>query len=115
MTVGSHLIVESYLPDMIPQQQKEALVGSKKILEDRLGKPAYYLAYPIGGFSEEVKKIVREAGYRLAFTTNRGYDRFNRDMFELKRIRIKDGDSDPVMWLKLSGCYNLIRLPKRPY
>jgi peptidoglycan/xylan/chitin deacetylase (PgdA/CDA1 family) len=115
VTVGSHLLTEPYLPDLAPAVQKQEIVESKKVLESRLGRPAYYLAYPIGGFSDDVKRIAREAGYRLAFTTNRGFERSNRDLFEVKRIRSKDTDTDIIMWLKLTGYYNLLRKSKKPF
>jgi peptidoglycan/xylan/chitin deacetylase (PgdA/CDA1 family) len=114
ITVGSHSLNHAYLPDLSREAQVREIVESKRALESRLGRPAYYLAYPIGGFSEDIKRITREAGYRLAFTTNRGSDRLNRDLFELKRIRPKDKDSDLVTWLRLTGYYNLLRRSKEP-
>jgi peptidoglycan/xylan/chitin deacetylase (PgdA/CDA1 family) len=115
ITVGSHTVDHSYLPDVSREIQVREIKESKRAIELSLGKPAYYLAYPVGGFSEDVKKIVREAGYRLAFTTNRGFDRFNRDLFELKRIHPKNGDDDLLMWIKLTGFYDLLRKSKKPF
>ncbi len=115
ITVGSHLIIESYLPDMLREQQEEAIKGSKKILEAQLGRSVNYLAYPTGGFNNDVKRITRDAGYKLAFTTNRGYDRFNHDLYALRRIRPKDSDNPLILWMKLSGYYNLVRQSKNPY
>jgi peptidoglycan/xylan/chitin deacetylase (PgdA/CDA1 family) len=113
--VGSHTLHHFYLPDFPGEVQVREIVESKKAIEYHLGMPAYYLAYPIGGFNEDVKKVAREAGYRLAFTTNRGHGRYNRDFFELKRIRSKDADNDFVMWVKLTGYYNLLRKPQKPF
>ncbi|MBF0123123.1 MAG: polysaccharide deacetylase family protein [Candidatus Omnitrophica bacterium] len=115
MTIGSHTFSHSYLPGLSPAEQIQEVVKSKKVIEDAIGKKVNYLVYPIGGFSEQVKNIVRDAGYKAAFATNRGYNRFNRDLFELKRVRFKDSDSDVVLRTKLSGFYNLIRKSKSPY
>ncbi len=112
MTIGSHTLHHAYLPGISSQKQIREIVDSKKAIEDVLGKPVDYLAYPIGGFSDEIKKIAQEAGYKAAFATNRGVDRFNHDLFELKRIRFKNTDTDLVLWMKLSGYYNLIRWSK---
>ncbi|MDP2830799.1 MAG: hypothetical protein Q8O02_00950, partial [Candidatus Omnitrophota bacterium] len=79
--------------------------------------PAVYFCYPIGGFNEIVKKLVKEASYKGACTTNRGADRFNRDVYELKRVKMTNFDmSKPFYFrLKLSGYYNLFRSRKDSY
>lgn len=115
ITVGSHTLSHAYLPDAPREKQVFEITQSKMVMEAALGKPVDYLAYPVGGFSEEIKQIVREAGYKAAFTTNRGYNHFNRDLFDLKRIRPKESDTDLVFWAKLSGVYNLTRKSKSPY
>ena len=69
------------------------MLGSKRNIEKQVGKEVQFLSYPIGGFSEEVKKLVRESGYRGACTTNRGYDRLNKDVYELKRVRFNNKDN----------------------
>ena len=70
----------------------------------------------IGGFSGLIKDSLKNAGYKGACATNRGYDRYNRDVFELNRVRLSNNDdSDFVLWAKLSGYYNLFRKAKKPY
>jgi hypothetical protein len=60
--------------------------------------------------------MVRNAGYKAACSTNRGYDRLNRDVYELKRIRFSNkDDSDLTLWWKLNGYYNLFRKAKNPF
>jgi len=116
ITFGSHSRHHAYLPDLTPAEQKDEIAVSKRILEQQLGVPVHYLAYPIGGFSQPIKQMVREAGYHGAAATNRGYDRFNRDVYELNRIRFSDQDNrNDYLWIKLSGYYNLFRAAKNPY
>ena len=116
ITIGSHTRRHIYLPDLPMEEMREEIKGSKSILERQLGVTVDYFAYPIGGFSEQIKQMVREAGYKAAAATNRGYDRFNRDVFELKRIRFSDKDNrSDYLWMKLSGYYNLFREAKRPH
>lgn len=109
ITIGSHLMDEEYLPDLPPERQREEIFGSKVALEKGLGHPVLYIAYPTGGFSAGIEAMAREAGYRAAFTTNRGKDRFNRDLFAIRRVHIKDSDNDLVLWGKLTGYYNFFR------
>ncbi len=107
--IESHLMTGAYLPDLPYKERVFQLKESKRLLEVELKRPVYFLAYPIGGFDDEGKMLVRDLGYKAAFTTNRGKDRKAKDLYELKRIRIKDSDLDAQLWLKLSGYYNLFR------
>jgi peptidoglycan/xylan/chitin deacetylase (PgdA/CDA1 family) len=89
----------------------EEIAGSKEAIEHELGVPVNYFCYPVGGFNQRVKEIVKQSGYQGACTTNRGADRFNQDSYELKRIKVTNFDMDkPFSFrLKLSGYYNLFR------
>ncbi len=109
ITFGSHTRQHVYLPEQSEAQLKDEIEGSKRVIEEHLGKPVYYFAYPSGGFSDHIKSLVAMAGYKAALTTNRGYDRYNIDLYELNRIRINNWDSSFVLWNKLSGYYNLFR------
>ncbi|MCD4780571.1 MAG: polysaccharide deacetylase family protein [Candidatus Omnitrophica bacterium] len=112
---GSHTRTESYLPDLDKEQWVKEIEQSKNILDQLLGKNIDLFAYPIGGFSNEIKQLVKDSGYKGACTTNRGYDRYNRDVYELNRIRFSSkDDSSFVLWAKLSGYYNLFRKLKNP-
>lgn len=114
--IGSHTRRHSYLPKLDPQQQKDEIVGSKRRLEEVLGVEVAYFAYPSGGFSDKIKQMVKAAGYKGACTTNRGRERFNRDAYELNRVRLSDKDNRlDYVWMKLTGLYNLFRENKNPY
>ncbi len=114
--IGSHTRRHAYLPGIIGEKLVEEIKGSKDWLERELGVPIISFAYPVGGFTEEAKKAVQNAGYQSACTTNRGYDRYNHDVYELKRVRFSDQDNRiDYLWMKLSGFYNLFRAPKAPY
>ncbi len=90
---------------------RKEIAGSKKAIEQEIGAPAAYFCYPGGGFNEIVKKLVKEAGYKGACTTNRGSDRFNNDIYELVRVKVTNSDMTKPFsfWVKLSGYYNLLR------
>ena len=113
--IGSHTRSHPYLPDVSSERRREEIFGSKARLEQETGIKVSSFAYPSGGFDEEIKKLAKEAGYDSACTTNRGYDRFNRDVYELKRIRFSDQDDRvDYLWMKLTGFYNLFRKAKAP-
>jgi peptidoglycan/xylan/chitin deacetylase (PgdA/CDA1 family) len=116
ITIGSHTRRHAYLPDLSIEEQWDEIAASKKILETNLGVAVDYFSYPIGGFNDAIKQLVKKAGYKGATATNRGYDRLNKDVFELNRIRFSDKDHRiDYLWMKLSGYYNLFREAKAPY
>ena len=117
MEIGSHTRAHIYLPTYPSfDRVKDEIAGSKKVLEERLGIKINYFCYPSGGFDEEIKNLLKEAGYKGACTTNRGSNRFNKDVYELKRIRMKDNNTNSFdLWAKTSGYYNLFRKIKQSF
>jgi peptidoglycan/xylan/chitin deacetylase (PgdA/CDA1 family) len=111
-TAGAHTRHHAYLPELSLAQAQDEIAGSKKMIEDHLGHGIDYFSYPSGGFTEDVKRLVKEAGYKAAVTTNRGKGRFNLDLYELKRVHMNNADdqySGLILWFKLSGYYNFYR------
>ena len=112
----SHTRTHAYLPEISAEQQKQEIAGSKKDLEKLLGNPVEYFSYPVGGYNEAIIQLVKDAGYKGAVTTNRGLTRWNKNMYELKRVRFGERDTNGfTLWAKLSGYYNLFRKTKNPY
>lgn len=116
ITFGAHAIgLYDYLPDFSQEKLIEAVQESKKIIEKQTGRPVYYFAYPLGGYTTRVQEVVKDAGFKGAVATNRGMDRLNRDIFALRRIKMTNRDANPLsMWVKLSGFYNILRRSKSP-
>ncbi len=83
----------------------------KRVLELELGKPIRAFAYPNGTWDERVRKMVVEAGYECAFTTERGWYRPGSDRFAVRRIMLHEGMvtgpngkfSPALLSLRLSG------------
>ncbi|MBI4343136.1 MAG: polysaccharide deacetylase family protein [Candidatus Omnitrophica bacterium] len=115
MTIGSHTMHHSYLPLVPPERLPEELQDSKRTIEERIQRPVQFLSYPIGGFTPEVLRVAREAGYLAACTTNRAASLETVDRFALRRIKITDRDAHPLLLrAKLSGYYDLFRRLKQP-
>ncbi len=115
ISFGGHTKNEAYLPSV---EKKEVLwdetAGCKKLIENKIGIAVDYFCYPTGGFTEEVKQVLKKAGYKGACTTNRGFVELNKDVYELKRVKITNSDTTKPFnfWAKLSGYYNLFRSRK---
>lgn len=54
---------------------------------------AFVFCYPFGDVDENMKNILRDGGYRLAFTTKFGYVSLGMDKLELPRVRITQNTS----------------------
>lgn len=72
VTIGSHCIYHMICHNNqklndIEKQIKE----SKKIIELQLGSICDYFVYPNGNYTDDSNRFVKEAGYRMGFTTQR--------------------------------------------
>ncbi len=112
---GSHTLNHVYLPGLSKNKQKHQISVSKKAIERHLGHAIHHFCYPLGGFTDAIKGFVKDAGYASACTANRGYNRFNRDVYALKRLHFANKNTIPfLLWLKLSGYYHFFEKPVSP-
>lgn len=74
-TVGSHTKSHRIVTTLPLQAAREEIWSSKKLLEDRLGRPVRFFCYPKGGagqFNQPVEDLVQAAGYLASFVTLTG-------------------------------------------
>lgn len=90
-TFESHTVNHVALPTLADDDIRTELVKSKEVLEQRLHQKVEYLAYPGGLYDQRVISLVKEAGYRAAFTVNLGRDLEYCGLFTLNRIPIFSG------------------------
>lgn len=111
LEIGSHTLTH---PNLVELDNKEAyaeIADSKKKLEDKIGKEVKSFAYPYGAkntFDNRIKEIVRDAGYKKAYTNIMGFNTENCDFYELKRMRIYSDDNIFRFKLKTGGAYNWV-------
>lgn len=90
ITIGSHTHSHRVLATLDPISQKEEMVLSKLILEQKLGQKINSIAYPVGEpehFTKETQLIAMECGYRLGFTCNTGVNLREIDnLLAIKRV-----------------------------
>ncbi|MCX5694163.1 MAG: polysaccharide deacetylase family protein [Candidatus Omnitrophica bacterium] len=96
---------------------QEEIAGSKKAIEEKTKLPVDYFCYPSGGFNEKAKELVKQAGFKGACSTNRGFAKFNSDEYELKRIKVTNSDMTKPFsfYVKLSGFYNVFKRSRNSY
>lgn len=81
--IGSHTKTHAHLPKLSDAELRAELVESKQAIEDHLGRPARYLAYPFGEEGERVRRAAESAGYAAAFAAPGSS--LNTDLFRLPR------------------------------
>jgi len=93
VTIGSHTATHPRLTEVSSAQAAAEIAQSKQQLEDTLGKPVRYFAYPYGLYSPELSNAVRASGYRAACSTRAGFNRDGENPFALRRIEVLCGDA----------------------
>jgi hypothetical protein len=94
MTVGAHGHSHRILAHLSPDEQRNEITTSKRILEGILGQDVKMLSYPVGGaghYSAVTKQIVKDAGFRCAFNfLPRPWlvNPTNVDRFDINRIGV---------------------------
>ncbi len=85
---GSHTLNHVPLNDLSQDEIRFQLTKSKEGMQWKLDVPIDYFAYPTGAYNETVGKLVREAGYKAAFTIDFGRVKVGDNPYALDRIPI---------------------------
>lgn len=95
--IGAHTLSHVRLSSISAGEQRLEIVGSKRQLEERLGRRVALFSYPHGGhddFTDTTSRIVRAAGFRLACAAYAGITRRWTDRYRLPRLAVSDWDGD---------------------
>jgi peptidoglycan/xylan/chitin deacetylase (PgdA/CDA1 family) len=89
ISFGGHTVSHAILSKCNKEEQEFEIAESKARIEKELNEECLILAYPNGkenDFTEETIRLAKKANYRIAVTTNSGYENLNEyDSFKLKR------------------------------
>jgi len=84
--IEGHTVNHPYLSQMDKSAMLNELKNSKELIEKELGQPVNYFAYPYGDLNADVAQAVKDTGYLMAFTTDRGWADLNLDEWHLQRV-----------------------------
>jgi peptidoglycan/xylan/chitin deacetylase (PgdA/CDA1 family) len=93
VTIGAHTVDHVRLRDRPAWEQQEAISGSKKQLENSIGRAVTHFAYPFGrrdDFDDHSIDAVRSAEFATACTTIPGTARSSTDPYRLPRRLVMD-------------------------
>ena len=88
ITIESHTMNHYKLEELADDEIRSELLNSKQILEENLGHPVEFLAYPTGTYNLHIAGIAKEVGYKGAFTIKYGNVDLGSNFFALERVPI---------------------------
>lgn len=114
--IGSHTRRHPRLTQLDPAELADDLAGSRAEVRAEIPGAVDVLAYPYGDHDVRVRDAAVAAGYRAAFTTERGPNGAGTDAHLLRRVSVHaadgalavawkaaTGESLPQWWLRLRG------------
>ena len=99
--IGSHTVSHPHLPLLSDAEIEGELADSRARLEERLGRPCRFLAYPFGEHDERVRAAARRVGYAAAFALA-ATATDSRDPYALPRVDLYRKDTTLSTALKTS-------------
>jgi peptidoglycan/xylan/chitin deacetylase (PgdA/CDA1 family) len=86
--IGNHSMTHSDFFSLDEKQIQLEIVDSKHKLEEELGIPVRYFAFPRGRYTDNILKTVKKSGYTLSFTMDDSFIDHNTDIYAVPRIGV---------------------------
>jgi peptidoglycan/xylan/chitin deacetylase (PgdA/CDA1 family)/glycosyltransferase involved in cell wall biosynthesis len=102
---GAHTMNHVDLTKVGVEEAWKEITGSKKYLEELLGKPVNTFAYPYGNINDSVKELVRKAGFTYGIGTVNGPLAMHQDVMNIRRIVIHPDTNMLRFARKVKGNY----------
>lgn len=108
VTIGSHTVNHLVLSKLTDVEVKQEILESVILIERKIGKPVFYLAYPYGGDREVSTReynIAQKCNVKMAFTAKNGnvFKRHARYLTSIPRIGLNENWSIPSIDLYING------------
>lgn len=92
LDIGGHTVSHPVLARTSAEMQRQEIFGSKRRIEAEIGHSISAFSYPVGqpdSFTQETQLLLREAGYRWAFSFSGGFSSTSyADDFNLPRVAV---------------------------
>ena len=100
---GAHTVTHPNLTAIDDNAARQEITGSKAALEARVGHPVATFCYPAGLFGARERRLVAEAGFRLATSCEPGVNTPETDPFALRRLQVERRDALLDFRAKVAG------------
>jgi len=106
LDIGSHTVNHADLGSVELDQARLEVFESRHQLEQILGTPVSLFSFPFGGLDnirEEVRQLVRQAGYQALFSAHGGFVESSTDRFDIPRVGVSSEHSALCLMMDLEG------------
>ena len=103
---GAHTVTHPDLRALPEAHARTEIADSKRELEEQLGREVETFCYPSGFFGKRERRLVAEAGFSAAVTTEPGVNRPGDDPLTLRRIQVDRDDALLAFEAKVSGAFD---------
>jgi len=86
--IYNHTKTHPSLPSKTEEEIKSQILDAQIAIEKNLGTVYPLITYPYGSYGENVTKILKENGFKGAFSTIKGISQCKFSVFEIQRKRI---------------------------
>jgi len=112
MSIGGHTMSHLNLPNAKYDDAVLEIIDCRVVVEEKTGVPVRHFSYPNGGnyeyYNDSITRIVREAGFSTATTSNNGLVDLSSDLFELSRIRVTSKLSEIIYQIDCEPVVNKV-------
>ncbi len=109
VSLGAHTRTHPILSRTATDDLKTEIIGSQDDLLREIGEVRPVFCYPDGGYSDTVLELLRQKGFRLAFTTQDGTNRLQEhELLELKRTNVTPRTTPSVFALRMLPLFSHI-------
>lgn len=105
----SHTLEHPFLHQCTKVELIEEILKSKKIIEEKIEKDVYAIAYPNGDYNQQVINEVKKSGYKLGFTTIPGYVNNKTNPYLISRFSMNDTKDINDFVLRLTGTWFFVK------
>lgn len=101
-----HTVTHPNLLALDDNAARREIAGSKRELEERLGRATSVFCYPAGLFGDRERRLAREAGFAAAVSCEPGANTRATDPFALRRIQVDARDALVDVRAKIAGAHD---------
>ena len=103
ITFGSHTASHRILTILRETEIGDELIKSReKLMAEKTVNPSYIpFSYPNGNYDKRIAEVLKDTGYSLAVTTEKGWNHCGSDHFALKRVSVHQ---DMASTMAMLGC-----------
>lgn len=113
ISFGSHGESHQRLGSLGTMELTNEVIRSKEQIEKETGQPVHFFSYPYGTFQDfdsRTVELVRESGYRAAFSAVYGTVGTDLDRFAIRRMNVDSADTLFTLRAKLNGALATLQI-----